>query len=165
MTTIDYIKDLHTANYWSTETLLNLIPENIYYAETQGSFGSINAVFNHLWDAQQVWYNRLIGDANAPLPSKTFEGMHQERINGILKSYQNFVTLLADKDDNYLSQILSYTNLKGIAFSQPNYQILFQLTHHSATHRGQVLLLMRQLGFDAPIPQTDVVAWYRQFKA
>lgn len=164
MNTIDYIKDLHTANYWATETLLNLIPQDIYYAETKGSFNSIDSVYSHLWDAQQVWYNRLIGDANAPLPSKSFEGSHTEKVAAILKSYQNFIDLLADKTDDYLNQNLSYTNLKGIAFNQPTYQILFQLTHHSASHRGQVLLLMRQLGFEGSIPQTDVVAWYRLFK-
>lgn len=164
MNTIDYIKDLHSANYWATETLLNLIPKDIYYAETKGSFNSIDSVFNHLWDAQQVWYNRLTGDANAPLPSKSFVGTHSEKIAAILKSYQNYIDLLADKTDDYLSQQLSYTNLKGIAFNQPQYQILFQLTHHSASHRGQVLLLMRQLGFEGIIPQTDVVAWYRLFK-
>lgn len=164
MNTIDYIKDLHTANYWASETLLTLIPQDIFYAQTKGSFDSINAIATHLWDAQQVWYNRLVEDANAPLPSKSFEGTHTEKIVAILKSYQNYIDLLADKSDDYLSQVLSYTNLKGLAFNQPIYQILFQLTHHSANHRGQILLLLRQLGFNDTIPQTDVVAWYRLFR-
>lgn len=161
METIQLVKELHAANKWATETLINIVPENLYYAETKSSFSSINATFNHLWDAQMVWYNRLTENPTAPLPSKSFEGNHTQRVEAILQSYEQYIVLLADKTNDYLTQPLTYKNLQGLGYTQPNYQILMQLTHHSAMHRGQVITQLRQLGFTDKIPQTDVVAWYR----
>lgn len=161
METLQLVKELHAANKWATETLLKAVPEDLYYTETKSSFPSIHATFNHLWDAQMVWYHRLSGNPTAPLPSKSFEGNHTQRVEAILASYQQYIDFLADKTEDFLTQPLTYTNLQGLGFTQPNYQILMQLTHHSAMHRGQVITQLRQLGFAEKLPQTDVIAWYR----
>lgn len=161
MKTINVLKELHEANHWANGLLLETIPEDLFTAEAKGSYNSIKAIYTHIWDAQTVWYNRLTGNANASMPSKSFEGDYDALRKAILVSSENYTRLLADKTDAYLEEILSYTNLQGKPFEQPVYQILLQITHHSSYHRGQVVGKLRALGFEGKIPQTDVIAWYR----
>lgn len=161
MTSINILRELHAANHWANKSLLELIPEDLYVADAKGSYNSIKALYTHIWDAQTVWYNRLTGNANAAMPSKSFEGDYDALRAAILVSSENYCNLLADKTDGYLGEMLHYTNLQGKTFEQPNYQILLQITHHSSYHRGQVVDKLRALGFDGKIPQTDVIAWYR----
>ncbi len=161
MTSINILRELHAANHWANKSLLELIPEDLYAADAKGSYNSIKALYTHIWDAQTVWYNRLTGNANVPMPSKSFEGDYDALRAAILVSSENYINLLANKTDAYLDELLHYTNLQGKTFEQPNYQILLQITHHSSYHRGQVVDKLRALGFDGKIPQTDVIAWYR----
>jgi uncharacterized damage-inducible protein DinB len=161
MTTINLLTELHTANHWANQTLLAQIPEELFAVEAKGSFPSIKATYTHIWDAQNIWYYRLNGEPNTPMPSKTFEGSYNQLQQAILTSSSNYINLLAGKTDDYLQQMLHYTNLQGKEFTQPIYQILVQVTHHSAMHRGQVITTLRQLGYTEKLPQTDVIAWYR----
>lgn len=161
MKTINVLKELHEANHWANELLLETIPEDLFTAEAKGSYNSIKAIYTHIWDAQTVWYNRLTGNANAPMPSKNFEGDYDALRKAILVSSENYTRLLADKTDAYLEEVLSYTNLQGKPFEQPIYEILLHITNHSGYHRGQVVDRLRALGFEGKIPQTDVIAWYR----
>lgn len=161
MTPISLITELHRANHWANQTLLELIPEDMFAAEVKSSHPSIKDTYTHIWDAQNIWYFRLTNQPNAPMPSKSFDGGYDALRQAILSSSQNYIDLLAGKTDDYLSQMQHYTNLQGKEFNQPIYQILLQITHHSAMHRGQVITMLRQLGYTEKIPQTDVIAWYR----
>jgi len=164
MKAIEITKELYAANSWSTKTVLEAVTDELADAPTGGSFPTAKATLIHIWDAQSVWYNRLTDRANAELPSKFYDGSLQALKDGLLLSCDNLEKLLEDKDDDYLDAKLKYTNLQGKEFEQPIYQILFHLTQHSAMHRGQVILQLRQAGFTGKLPQTDAIAWFRLFR-
>lgn len=164
MSSIQHLQDLHKASLWATDLLLDTLPEDYLDKNINSSFPDIESILIHLWNAQMVWHNRIIKSTDKPLPSKNYDGGYASLKEGVLSSFRMYTVLLADKSDDYLNETLTYATTKGDEFSQPNYQVLMQLTHHSAFHRGQIIGFMRQLGFTENIPQTDLIAWYRLFK-
>lgn len=162
MSTLKYFKEMHQASQWAMDKIMGALPEEYLEQPINSSFPNIKAILIHLWNAQNVWYNRVYHKKDMPMPSKNFAGTYSEMKTEILKSYEQFSTLLAEKTEDYLSSEIEYTNFRGTVFKQPVYQILLQLTHHCAFHRGQIIGFMRQLGFTDTMPQTDLIFWYRE---
>jgi uncharacterized damage-inducible protein DinB len=162
MSTLKYFKEMHQASYWAVDKIMSALPEEYLEQPINSSFSNLKAILIHLWNAQNVWYNRIYHKKDMPLPSKNFTGSYSELKTEILKSYEQYNKLLADKTKDYLTAEIEYTNFRGLPFTQPVYQILLQLTHHSAFHRGQIIGFMRQLGFTGTMPQTDLIMWYRE---
>ena len=60
---------------------------------------------------------------------------------------------LAAVNDEQLKGEIRYTNTRGEAFALPLWQPVLQLVNHSTYHRGQLVTMLRQMGYAAP--QTD----------
>lgn len=161
MQTITHIKDLHKANAWAMELVFDVLPAEYLDEPINTSFPNIKAILLHIWSAQAIWYNRITGTNAIALPAKNYEGRFADLKESVLNSHKVFVDLLEDKTDTFLNAELKYSTTKGAVYTQPNYTVLLQLTHHGAFHRGQIIAFMRQLGFTNTIPQTDLIAWYR----
>lgn len=50
---------------------------------------------------------------------------------------------------------------KGELFSIPSREIIQTVFNHGSFHRGQVVMMMRQLGI-SDISQTDYIEWVRE---
>lgn len=55
----------------------------------------------------------------------------------------------------------TYKNLGGESFTAVNSDILQQVFNHSTFHRGQIITLLRFLGFEGKLPSTDFISWER----
>lgn len=165
MQTITHIKDLHKASTWAMELVFDVLPAEYLDEPINTSFPNIKAILLHIWSAQAIWHNRITGTNTIALPAKNdedrYEGRFADLREGVINSHKAFVDLLENETDTFLNAELKYTTTKGDVYTQPNYTVLLQLTHHSALHRGQIIAFMRQLGFTDAIPQTDLIAWYR----
>lgn len=161
MEAFSHIKELHQSSLWATQKVLDILPEKYLEKELHSSFKNIEEILVHLWFAQTTWHNRITG-ANNPLPPKPFNGSYNTLTKELINSYSIYVDLFRTKTDSFLNENVTYKTAKGQEIQQPNYQILLQLSHHSAFHRGQIIGFMRQLGFTDTIPQTDLIAWYRE---
>ncbi len=62
-------------------------------------------------------------------------------------------------DDGKLASTFEYSGTDGKKFVQTYQQALAHVVSHSTYHRGQIALLMRQVGFQ-PVG-TDLIAFYR----
>ena len=160
MTFTENLIDLFEANLWATETLFNQIPDRNMDIEITSSFNTIRKTWFHIWDANVIWLKRLKQEPSM-VASTNFNGTNEDLKIAICQSLQDFITILKEKDDNYLMSNLSYSNIKDVEFKQPVLFILNQLTHHNIFHRGQVITMLRNSGFTGDIPQTDIIAWYR----
>ena len=62
--------------------------------------------------------------------------------------------------DEQLAAPTTWTNRKGETFTQPLWHTVLHLVNHSSYHRGQVVSLLRQMGYQPP--STDLVYYLAQ---
>ena len=51
---------------------------------------------------------------------------------------------------------------RGDQFSIPVREIIHTVMNHGSFHRGQIVMMMRQLGVTGKIQQTDYIEWVRE---
>lgn len=161
MTLFENVKQLFAASYWANETLLHAIPDEYLDVEVRSSFPSIRKTFNHIWDADTAWYYRLTFNTADPGVSAHFQGSNEAWRKEILASSRRFIDHLAAKEASYLDEILPYKTRKGDAFQQPVYQVLHHAINHATMHRGQIVTMLRNQGYEGNIPAMDFLVWYR----
>lgn len=161
MSALKIIKDQLHAALWAMEKILDTLPEDYIEKEINSSFPNIKTILLHIWSAQTFWYNRITGNEKPTPSTKNFDGDFTALKNEVLNSFKVFVELLDNQNDDFLNKEVSYTSSNGKTYNQIHYQVLLQLSHHTAFHRGQIIAFMRQLGYTDAIPQTDLIFWYR----
>ncbi|MBI3234809.1 MAG: hypothetical protein HYZ42_12370, partial [Bacteroidetes bacterium] len=93
--------------------------------------------------------------------SGNFKGTFAEAVVEILKQEEKILAYINAADESFFTAELHYKNLKGLEFSNTNFQVLQHMVNHSTMHRGQVITQMRQLGVQS-ILSTDLIAYYRE---
>ena len=119
-------------------------------------FRSIHGTFNHLLLVDRLWMGRLTG---TPFPVESlaqelyadWEALkrERERADDALERY--VVTL----DDAALDRSVRYRNTRGHERAFTVGTILTHLFHHQTHHRGQITVLIGQLGHD--FGETDLI--------
>ena len=114
--------------------------------------------FFHVHAVQQIWLARWQGMEFTPPKAADYASLgdlrHYARAcHAALKAY---LSLRKEAD---LAAPLAYKNLAGEPFTQPLWELLLHLSHHSHYHRGQIATRLRKLG--AEPPDTDLVIWQR----
>ena len=74
-------------------------------------------------------------------------------------SYDAWNNFISNHSDSTFESIISYTNTQGLSFETPLHEIIRHVLHHGTYHRGQLALLIRDLGFTPPY--TDYIAFVR----
>jgi len=149
----EYEKDSHAKVLASLE---GVAPER----RGPGAYAQALSLFAHIAAARRLWLFRL-GHAAEP-PTEFFPtGLTLEQLrNAITVMEAAWSDVLAGMDEGELDRVFEYQSLDGPRFRNTIEDILTQLFGHSLYHRGQIALLMRQVG--APPAETDYVFWTRQ---
>jgi len=155
--------DLFRYNRWANERLLDAaaaLTDEEFDRDLKSSFPSVRATLSHIAGAEWVWLNRWKGLSPTGFPTDRSDAT----LNDLRSFYDDNWTeqqqFLAALDDEGLERIIEYRNIKGTAFSSPLLPLLRHMINHSTYHRGQLVTMIRQLGY--PVPNTDLVAWYRE---
>ncbi len=74
---------------------------------------------------------------------------------------QNFKSFVENFDEAKMQTNLIYKRINGEAFEQPHYQIFSHVFNHSSYHRGQIVTLLRQVGF-TDVSSTDMSGFFRK---
>lgn len=111
------------------------------------SFGSIHGTLNHLLLADRIWLARLSGEGVPALLLDTtlyedFTELQGARVeeDGRLEAF------ITGVDESFLDSNLTYTNSRGVPFTDPVSLILAHLFNHQTHHRGQLHVMLRQAG-------------------
>ena len=147
-------------NIWANDRLihdLNQQDENILTQELVGSFPTIFETIRHIWFAEVGWLSRLNHSGWKVEQVTEFSGTHQELFHAWQKTSKEFRDFVYDAD---LEVLIPFKH-KGIEFSIPGREIVQTVFNHGTYHRGQVVMMMRQLGVTA-ISQTDYIEWVRE---
>lgn len=128
-----------------------------------GSFPNVAATLVHLMGAEWVWQRRWAGESPTSFPDAT-------TLNSVAAVHARWETVwaeqqafLASLDESALLAPVAYRTFDGTAFEQPLHELIRHLVNHATYHRGQLTMLLRQLGRTPP--STDLVRYYRERRA
>lgn len=152
--------DFATYNIWANNKIiesLSQLDEQLLNQKIEASFPSIMKTVSHLWMAEIGWLSRLQGKGWEVSKITNFSGMPYELFESWQKTSAAFKSFVESTD---LEQTLDF-NHKGESYSIPFREIAQTVFTHGNYHRGQVIMMMRQLGL-TDMPKTDYIEWVRQ---
>lgn len=148
-------------NEWANNkiiALLKKLPETQLDNETGSSFGSLRKTVYHMWNAESLWYQRLLLTEQPVKPADTFEGSFEEACNNWQHQSQLLTAWVKQATPVRLEHVLTYYNLSNQYSKLIVFQILMQAFNHATFHRGQLVTMLRQAGI-VKIPGTDYSAF------
>jgi uncharacterized damage-inducible protein DinB len=110
--------------------------------------------------AEKVWVERLQKKSNPEMLLATFTGSKAELLETWKDLSLDFKKLIEEMSEDQFQQKLLYKNTKGIEYNQSYYQLLTHVFNHSTYHRGQVVTMLRQVGF-TDVNSTDMTTYFR----
>jgi uncharacterized damage-inducible protein DinB len=151
-----YEKDAHEKTLLSLGTV-------VQGRRSHPSFRKAVGLVGHLAAARELWLHRFgIRLAGPTTPAEFFpEDLTIDELRSRLRHmHQEWDDYLSGLDETELSRVFEYRSLEGERFRNRVEDILTQLFGHSSYHRGQVALLIRDLGGEPAV--TDYVFWVRE---
>ena len=151
-------------NVWANQRItdcINNLPDDQINKEIVSSFPSLYKTMLHLWDSENLWWQRLKLIENVVRPSDGFTGSILELSQHVMlqsKQWKEWIDLATEAA---LEHEFIYKNSKKDQFKQPVCEALHHLFNHQSFHRGQIITMLRQLEIN-DIPNTDLIAFLRK---
>lgn len=128
--------------------------------ELKSSFPSIRKTLYHLWDAQFIWLSRLNGESPNTWPSHSFEGNLDEAIAGVHQNSLAFVSFIESLNVSEYQRPVEFKSIDGTSYFNSVEEIITHVVNHSTYHRGQLITMLRTVGFTA-VESTDFIRYLR----
>ncbi len=152
--------DYSLYNIWANNRLINNLSEQneeLLTKELVGSYPTIRQTLLHIWYAETGWLSRLVGNGWDTKKVDEFSGKNRELFREWKSTSIEFKDFTSHAD---LEKEIQFEH-KGEEFSIPTREIIQTVFNHGSYHRGQVVMMMRQLGI-GKIAQTDYIEWVRE---
>lgn len=153
-------------NLWANGVVaasIQELPPEVQTKEVVSSFPSLRATLLHMWDAENIWWQRMKLQEQIVRPSDSFTGDTSAVIKELLEQSKQWADWVQAAQEHRLEHEFIYRNSKREKFKQPVWQVLLHLFNHDTYHRGQLITMLRQLN-STKIPNTDFIAWSRSAK-
>jgi uncharacterized damage-inducible protein DinB len=154
-------------HYWANNRLLEavecLTPEQ-FTRRIESSFPSVRDTLLHLCGADWIWVSRWEGESPTAMPD-TSGFTNLAAIRTAWRDQERRVRAVLEMlGEGGVQRTLQYRTMDGRPFEQPFYQMLQHVVNHGSYHRGQVTMMLRQLGVAPPKPM-DLAAFHREASA
>ncbi len=161
--TINTLRELYAFNRWANDKALSiaagLSAEQLDRPFEMG-LGSIRNTLHHIWAAERVWLDRW----SKPDAAKFVQPEAGIAINELRNRYHATAAerdaLLARQSDAELAKPLTFTNIKGEAYSLPLGGQMMHVVNHGIHHRAQFINMVRHVDGPVPKPGLDYI-FYR----
>jgi len=160
----ELLQQFSAYNVWANRLLLeaiNNLPAEKQTQTVQSSFNSLQKTVVHMWDAESIWWQRLKLSERILRASDSFNGTFSEAAANLLQQNKQWNEWVMNAQEHMLQHSFIYQNSKREQFKQPVYQMLLHLFNHNTYHRGQLVIMLRQVGVEN-IPATDFIVWSRK---
>ncbi len=164
--TKEYFTDLAKYNRWANEKIISwclAIDDSQWNQEIVSSFSSISKTVLHIVGAEQIWAERLENVENPVWLPAVFEGDKGDTIAAWRRSSDLLIQFTEMMQPSQLLENQSFKRINGEEFTQPVYEILSHVLNHSTYHRGQLVTMLRQVGF-TDVSATDLLPYYTKHK-
>lgn len=144
---------------WADRVLLDaargVSPEHLT-RDAGVSFGSMLGTLSHVLGSQRRWLARFTGqEGTAGDPAfADLEGLAA----GWSETASQLEFFLASLTEEQLAAEVTWVDTEGPVYTRPLWQPVCHMVNHSTYHRGQVVSLMRQLGYQPP--RTDLIHFF-----
>lgn len=146
----EYFLKLYQYNAWANVLVFGALTQQKVEDE------KIYSLMSHVVVAQFLWLHRIKG--LAPPPYELWQRYATVELMAMAEEAGKMWLSFIEEEDNF-NRELTYTNFVGLPYTNNVEQIMIHLVNHSTYHRGQVALLLRQLGYN-PI-NTDYITYDR----
>ncbi len=150
-------------NLWANKKIIemaNQLSEEQVNKEIVSSFPSVYKTFLHLMEVENAWWERL-KLAERPAMPGWFTGNYEELSKKLLELSRQWQEWIESANEVNITHVFAYQNSKKEHFKQPVYEMLLHLFNHQTLHRGQLIMMFRQLGL-YKIPPTDFIVFSRK---
>jgi len=135
--------DLLHYDVWANRRLLITITENGITSDR------ILSIMSHVLSAQLIWLNRIVGLGTAPFP--VWEKYNLVELESMTEeSNERWLKFISEYKLETFDEIIRYQNTGGTNFENSLQDIITHVLNHSAHHRGQLAMLLRDEGIDPP---------------
>lgn len=137
-------------NHWANEKMCNYlsgVDEDEILANKKAEYQTIKKVILHVADSEQTWLARLNGKNIPHMHKLDSSGSFAGICSTIRNNSADFIEFISAKDDQFFLLDTQYINLKGKTFNQNNAEIILHSMNHSTFHRGQVMCMLRHVGY------------------
>ncbi|MGG9960502.1 DinB family protein [Ferruginibacter sp. SUN106] len=150
-------------NVWANNILFERIrklSEEKIQQEIVSSFPSVYKTIVHMWQAENIWWQRLQLVENISPLSETFKGSFADAVAGLALQSRQWADWVNGANDTQLTDVFAFVRNKE-PFTMKVNDMLLHLFNHATFHRGQLVTLLRQLGETDNIPSTDFSTYTR----
>ncbi|MFN0081754.1 MAG: DinB family protein [Ferruginibacter sp.] len=148
------------ANTRLVEVINNLTDEQVD-RDITSSYPSIRKTVLHLWDVENIWWQRMKLVEVQVWQSDNFSGSLMELNNNLLAQSKHWKEWIDIATEAALEHEFIYKNSKKDQFKQPVYEMVLHLFNHQSYHRGQLVTMLRQVDVK-DIPNTDLISFLRK---
>ena len=162
-----YFTELADYNIWATDFVCNwlgAITNEQWNRQLVSSFDNLRETVLHIAASENVWAERMNGVSVAPWLPDTFSGTKEDHIALLKMTSRKLKDFIFSLDESRLEEQLFFKRLNGEENLMPFYQMLAHVFNHSVYHRGQVVMMLRQVGF-TNLSSTDLSVYYKQLGA
>jgi len=162
--TKQYFIELSDYNVWANDIVcgwLEKITDQQWNQPVISSFNSIQETVLHMIGAENVWTERMNGVLSPVWIPSVFSGTRGEHIVLMKKTTYQVKNVVIAFDENKLHTKLYFKRLNGEMNLMPYYQILSHMFNHATYHRGQLVTMLRLVGF-TNVGSTDLSVFYKQ---
>ncbi|HEV7786428.1 MAG TPA: DinB family protein [Thermoanaerobaculia bacterium] len=125
------------------------------------SFRSVLGTLAHTLISQRLWLSRFLGNPLTVLPRLDEYPDLPAWIAGWEEMASQIEAFLAGLSDDQLATPLTWASLPdGAVHTLPLWHAVIHLVNHSTYHRGQVVSLLRQMGYS--VPHTDLIVFFTE---
>lgn len=156
------IADYTEYNLWANTRICSFctqVDEALLDKKFDSSFPTIKLTLQHIWAAENIYYNRFHGLPTNNLDAEVFKGDFNALQEGILAQSGKLREFYHSLTDEKIEQLIKYTNTAGAEISLPLSEIMLHCVNHSTYHRGQLINLLRRVGFKDFI-SNDLITYY-----
>ena len=156
------IRDLLLYMLWAdrlTLAAVRQVPPEDLNREAGVSFGSLLGTMAHMLSSQRLWLSRFLGNPLTSIPTLDETPDLPSWIAVWEESASQIEAFVAGLSDEQLASSLTWNSIPdGEEHTLPLWQPVVHLVNHNTYHRGQVVSLLRQMGYVPP--KTDLVHFF-----
>ena len=148
--TREYFITLADYNIWANDIVhswFDKISDEQWEQPIVSSFKSLAETSVHTAGAQKIWLERLNKVESPVFLTSVFKGTKQEAIDIWKRTSAGLRSFIESFDETKLKDSVSFKRPDGNTYQLQYYQIFVHVFNHSSYHRGQIVTMLRQVGY------------------